>query len=317
MSGAAKLRQLLNQPGPIVAPGVYDCLSAKAAERAGFKAVFISGAALTASLLGYPDVGLQTMPEVLNQSRNIARSVDIPVTADADTGFGNALNLMRAVREFEAAGLAGMMFEDQTFPKKCGHFEGKSVIPAEEMVIKIQAAVEARTNKDFVLTARTDARATHGLEEAIRRGVMYAEAGADMIFADALLSVEDLKAFAAAVPVHVKANMQEGDGKTPMLHYDELYAMGFKMIEYSGTLQRTALKAMFDALEMLKSEGTTSALFPDRILSLPQRSELLGLAQFYELEERFYGAFAETEGSWRNNLDASANAAASSRAVPI
>ncbi len=173
MGQARRLRELLGQPGPIVAPGIYDGISARVAERAGFPAAFISGAAVTASVLGYPDVGLQTMPEILNQARNMARVVDIPMIVDIDTGYGNALNLMRAVRDFESAGLAGVFFEDQTFPKRCGHFEGKKVITVEEMAVKIKAACETRRDDDFVIIARTDSRALHGLDHAIilRRAV--------------------------------------------------------------------------------------------------------------------------------------------------
>ena len=174
INGARRLRELLSREGVLLCPGTFDCVSAKVAERAGFPVLSISGAALTASVLGYPDVGLTTMPEVLNQARNIARCVEIPVTVDADTGYGNALNAMRATREFEAAGLAGMMIEDQVFPKRCGHFEGKKVIPAEEMVIKVRAVCEARRNDDFVIIARTDARAVSGIDEAIRRAKRYA-----------------------------------------------------------------------------------------------------------------------------------------------
>lgn len=318
MSGAKKLRELLSQDGPILSPGVYDCISVKVVERAGFPAAAISGAALTASVLGYPDVGLQTMPEVLNQARNIARSVDIPVTVDADTGYGNALNVMRTVREFEAAGLAGLMIEDQTFPKKCGHFEGKNVISAEEMVIKVKAAVEARRDDNFVIMARTDARAINGLEDAIERANLYAEAGADMVFADALLSVEDMRTFAQNVKVPAKANLSDG-GKTPMLHYQEVYEMGFKVINYSGITQRSAIKNMFDCLEVLQNEGSTNSMYPNRIYDLESRSELLGLADFYDLEERLYGPLLETEGSWRQELveKARAHSKGNGRALPI
>ncbi len=305
MNGARRLRELLAQPGPILCPGVFDCVSAKIAERAGFPAASISGAALTASILGYPDVGLQTMPEVLNQARNIARSVDIPVTVDADTGYGNALNVMRATREFEAAGLAGMMIEDQTFPKKCGHFEGKNVIPAEEMVIKIKAACEARRSDDFVIIGRTDSRAIHGLDHAIERALMYCEAGADIIFVEALLSVEDMQKVAKAIPKPLKANMNDG-GKTPMVHYQELYELGFKLLNYSGMFQRAAIRSMLDVAELLKKEGTTNSVYPHRICDLTERSELLGLADFYALEERMYGPLLETEGSWRKDLEARA-----------
>ena len=301
MNGAKRLRELLAGPGPILAPGVYDCISAKVAERAGFPAAFISGAAVTASVLGYPDVGLQAMPEILNQSRNIARCADIPVLVDVDTGYGNALNVMRTVREFEAAGLAGIFFEDQTFPKRCGHFEGKQVIPSEEMVVKIKAACEARRSDDFVIIARTDSRALSGLDHAIERGCRYAEAGADIIFVEALLSVDEMKQVTEAIHVPLQANLGE-DGKTPMVPFQELYGMGFKLISYSGTLQRTAIKCMLNVLEVLKREGTSMSAFPAQICSLTERSELLGLQHFYELEERLYGPLMDTEGSWRADL---------------
>ncbi|MBU2053557.1 MAG: isocitrate lyase/PEP mutase family protein [Proteobacteria bacterium] len=302
INGAKRLRELLAQPGVLLCPGTFDCVSAKVAERAGFPVLSISGAALAASVLGYPDVGLPTMPEVLNQARNIARCVEVPVTVDADTGYGNALNAMRATREFEAAGLAGMMIEDQVFPKRCGHFEGKKVIPAEEMVIKLQAVCEARRNGDFVIIARTDARAIHGIDEAIRRALMYCEAGADMIFVEAMMDVDEMWKVAKAIPKPLKANMNDG-GKTPPVHYNELYEMGYKLINYSGMLQRTAIRAMMDVAEILKREGTTSSAYPEKICDMTERSELLGLAKFYALEERLYGKFLETEGSWRKELD--------------
>jgi carboxyvinyl-carboxyphosphonate phosphorylmutase len=302
INGARRLRELLNQEGVLLSAGTYDCVSAKVAERAGFPVLSISGAALAASVLGYPDVGLATMPEVLNQARNIARCVEVPVTVDADTGYGNALNAMRATREFEAAGIAGMMIEDQVFPKRCGHFEGKKIIPAEEMVVKIQAVCEARRNADFVIIGRTDARAIHGIDEAIRRALMYCEAGADMIFVESMMSVEEMRKVAKAIPKPLKANMNEG-GKTPPVHYNELYEMGYKLINYSGMLQRTAIRAMADVAEILKREGTTASAYPGKICDMTERSELLGLSQFYELEERLYGKFLETEGSWRKELD--------------
>ena len=317
MNGAKRFRELLVQPGPILCPGVFDCVAAKVAERAGFPAASISGAALTASILGYPDVGLQTMPEVLNQARNIARCVEIPVTVDADTGYGNALNVMRATREFEAAGLAGMMIEDQTFPKKCGHFEGKNVIPAEEMVIKIKAACEARRSDDFVIIGRTDARAIHGLDHAIERALMYCDAGADVIFVEALMSVEEMRKVAKAIPKPLKANMNDG-GKTPMVPYQQLYELGFKLINYSGMFQRAAIRAMLDVAELLKREGTTTSAYPERISDMTERSELLGLAEFYALEERLYGPLMETEGSWRKQLEARARRQdATSHRLPI
>jgi methylisocitrate lyase len=309
MSTAAKrLRELMARPGPIVAPGIYDCVSAKVAERSGFEAGLVSGAAVTASLLGYPDVGLQTMPEVLNQVRNIARSVAIPLIADIDTGYGNALNVMRAIREFENAGAAGIFFEDQVSPKRCGLFEGKSVISPEEMAVKIRAACEARRSSDFVILARTDARTTHGLEEAITRANLYVEAGADMIYVEALLSVDEMREVNRRVKGPLQANMSEGGKKTPMLSYSELHEIGFKLITYSGLLQRTAIRGMQNVLEVLQKEGSAMTMYPKYVCSLIDRSELLGLNEFYELEERLFGPLKESEKSWRTELAAAASA---------
>jgi carboxyvinyl-carboxyphosphonate phosphorylmutase len=307
VNGARRIRELLAQPGPILCPGVFDCVSAKAAERAGFPAASISGAALTASILGYPDVGLQSFSEVLNAARNIARCVNIPILADADTGYGNALNVMRATREFEAAGIAGMMIEDQTFPKRCGHFEGKKVIPAEEMVIKIKAACDARRSDDYVIIARTDSRALYGLDHAIERALKYCEAGADIIFIEALLSLEDLERVGKAIPKPLKANLVEG-GKTPIVHYRELYEMGYKLLNYSGTFQRAAIRAMLDIGALLQRDGSAASACPERMCDLAERSELLGLAEFYQLEEQLYGPLVESEGSWRDELDRLASA---------
>jgi methylisocitrate lyase len=308
MSGAKRLREMLNQPGPIIAPGVYDCITAKVVQRAGFKAAFVSGAAVTASVLGYPDVGLQTMTEILNQVRNMARCVSIPLIVDIDTGYGNALNLMRAIREYESAGTAGVFFEDQSFPKRCGHFEGKKLIPAAEMAVKIRAAREAARSDDFVLIARTDARAIEGLDAAIERANLYVEAGADVIYLEALLGEDEMRRGAREVQAPLQANMSEGSTKTPVLHFDELHAIGFKIISYSGLLQRTAVKGMQNALDVLQREGSAMSLYPDHLCSLIDRSELLGLQDFYALEERLYGPLVDSEKSWRGALDARAAA---------
>lgn len=301
-AAAARFRELMARPGAVVAPGVYDCVSAKAVQAAGFDAAFVSGAAVTASVLGYPDVGLQTMPEILGQVRNMARCVDIPLLADVDTGYGNALNLMRAVRDFEAAGVAGVFFEDQGFPKKCGHFEGKTLVPAEEMVVKIRAACEARRSRDFVIIARTDARAVEGLDSAIARGQHYAAAGADIVYVEALLGVEEMRRAVGEIPVPLQANMSEGSRKTPALPVQELAEMGFKLVSFSGLLQRTAIKGMVDALAVLRAEGSAMSLYPDRVCSLVDRSALLGLERFYALEERLYGPLLDSEKSWRSEL---------------
>jgi 2-methylisocitrate lyase-like PEP mutase family enzyme len=304
MEQARRLRELIAKPGPVIAPGVYDCLTAKLVEQGGFDAAFVSGAAVTASVLGWPDVGLQTMPEILGQVRNIARSVEIPLIVDVDTGYGNALSMMRTVREFEAAGVAGIFFEDQTFPKRCGHFEGKKLIPVEEMAVKVRAACEARRSQDFVIVARTDARALHGIEHAIERAQAYVEAGADVIYVEALLSVDEMRQAAAAIKAPLQANMSEGNTKTPVLHFDELHAIGFKIISYSGLLQRTAIRAIEKSLAVLRKEGSAMSLYPEHLASLIDRSKLLGLQRFYKLEERLYGPLVDSEKSWRSTLDA-------------
>ena len=306
MEAAQKLRALLDRPGPILAPGVYDCISAKVVERAGFDAAFVSGAAVTASVLGYPDVGLQTMPEILGQVRNMARTVGIPLLVDIDTGYGNALNMMRAVREFEAAGAAGIFFEDQTFPKRCGHFEGKKLISTDEMAVKVRAACQARRSEGFVIVARTDARALEGLAGAIARAQAYVQAGADLIYVEALLSEEEMRQAAGAIDAPLQANMSEGSGKTPVVHYELLHAIGFKIISYSGLLQRTAIRNMQNALEVLRKEGSAESLYPQHLCTLIDRSELLGLQRFYALEEALYGPLLDTEKSWRAELDARA-----------
>ena len=231
----------------------------------------------------------------------MARSVDIPLLVDVDTGFGNALNVMRTVREFESAGLAGIFFEDQTFPKRCGHFEGKKAVPVEEMVVKVKAAIEARRSDDFVIIARTDTRALYGIDHAIERSQAYVAAGADMIFVEAMLSEEEMRKVTSSIHAPLQANISE-QNKTPVLPVHTLYEMGFKLISFSGLLQRTAIRSMFNVLDVLKKEDSTMSAYPSQICSALERSELLGLQQFYELEERLYGPLIDTEGSWRKSL---------------
>jgi carboxyvinyl-carboxyphosphonate phosphorylmutase len=285
MKKTTQLRKLIEKKGIIVSPGIYDCLSAKMAESAGFKMVGITGAGLAASLLGFPDVGITSMAEVLSQTRNIVKSVDIPVFADCDTGFGNALNVFRTIREFEDAGVAGLFIEDQTYPKKCGHFEGKQLIPTEEMVKKIEAALDARRDPDLVIMARTDARAVYGLDAAVERARAYVEAGVDMIFIEAPQSVEELRKVAKAVDVPSMANMVEG-GKTPLVSIQELDEMGFKFASFSGSAQKIALNAMGELFECLKKTGRLDGVM-DKIASLSKRSELLGLHRFYDMEKKY------------------------------
>jgi len=285
MKKTTQLRKLIEQEGIIISPGIYDCLSAKMAESAGFKMVGITGAGLAASLLGYPDVGITSMAEVLNQSRNIVKSVDIPVFADCDTGFGNPLNVYRTIQEFEDAGVAGLFIEDQKYPKRCGHFEGKQLISTQEMVKKIEAARDARKDPDLVIMARTDARAVYGLDAAIERAKAYVEAGVDMIFIEAPQTVEELRIVAKAVDVPSMANMVEG-GKTPIVSVQELEEMGFKFASFSGSAQKIALSAMQELFECLKTTGRLDGVL-DKIASLSARSQLLGLQRYYDMEKKY------------------------------
>jgi carboxyvinyl-carboxyphosphonate phosphorylmutase len=285
MEKTTELRKLLGREGIVVLPGAYDCLSAKLIEAAGFNAVLVTGAGVAASILGYPDVGLATMTEVLNQTRNIVKSVNIPVFADCDTGYGNPINVHRTVREFEDAGVAGLFIEDQRWPKRCGHFEGKQLIPTEEMIEKVRAALDARRDRDLVIMARTDARAVYGLDEAIVRAKAYAQVGADMIFIEAPQSIEELKRVAKSVSVPTWANMVEG-GKTPLVSVKELEEMGFKVASFSGSAQKIAITAMQEFLTTLNKEGCIDSVL-DKIASLDVRSKLLGLREIYEMDRRY------------------------------
>jgi 2,3-dimethylmalate lyase len=289
MTKRQQFRALLAGGAPVVAPGVYDCLSAKVVERSGASAAIVTGAGIAASVLGEPDVGLVTMTEALNQTRNIARSIGIPLIADCDTGYGNPINVRRTVREFEDAGVAALFLEDQVAPKRCGHFAGKQVIEAEEMVQKLRAACEARTDADLLIIARTDARAVHGPEEAVRRARRYVEAGAEMIFVEAPHSAEELALIGKELQplgVPLMVNLVEG-GKTPLLPVDELARLGYTLVTFSGSLQKTAIKAMQELLASLHATGEVTAFYPERMVSLEERSEILGLPDYFALEQRY------------------------------
>lgn len=283
------LRELLAGPDAVVAPGVYDCLSARVAAASGAHAAIVTGAGVAASVLGTPDVGLLTMSEVLTQTRNIARSVEIPVVADCDTGYGNPINVQRTVREFESAGVAGLFIEDQVSPKRCGHFAGKQIVAAGEMVQKIRAAVDARVDEDLLLIARTDARAVDGPDEAIRRARLYVEAGAEMLFVEAPHSTDELAQIGRELRplgVPLMVNLVEG-GKTPLVPVAELSEMGFSFVSFSGSLQKTAIAAMQEVATSLLATGEVTAFYPDRMVSLEERSELLGLPEYFALERRY------------------------------
>lgn len=284
MRRTTQFRRLLEGKGMLVAPGAFDGLSARLIERAGFPLIYVTGGGITRSM-GYPDMGLLTMSEVISRVKNIVDVTEIPVLADADTGYGNALNVMRTVREFGMAGVAGIHIEDQITPKKCGHYEGKSLVSEEEMMKKIEAAREARTDPDFVIIVRTDARSVEGLEKAIRRGKRYAEAGADMIFVEAPQSVDEIRKIADSISTPLLINMFKG-GKTPLVPMSELETMGYRVAIVPSPLQLAAIYAMKELLRVLKKEGTIEP-FSERMASFKERDEIVDLPKYQELERKF------------------------------
>ena len=279
------LRQLLARKEILVAPGAYDAASAIAAARTGFEAVYMTGSGATTSLTGLPDIGLATMSEMVMKAGYMAEAVEVPLISDADTGYGNAVNVMRTVRAFERAGVAAIHLEDQVAPKRCGHVAGKQVISLEEGVGKIRAAVEARTDPDFVIIARVDSRAVNGFEDAVRRGKAYLEAGADVIFPEALESAEEFAAYARAVPAPLFANMTEF-GKSPLLSAGELERMGYKIVIFPATSFRVALKAVLDFYAELKRTGTQAG-YLDKMVSRKYLYEVIDYARFSEYERKF------------------------------
>jgi len=280
------LRNLLKRPGIIVAPGAHDASTARIIEQTGgFQAVYMTGSGAAMSLMGAPDIGLLTMTEMVTHARNMVNAVNLPVIADADTGYGNAINVARTVREYEGAGVAAIHIEDQTIPKKCGHFEGKQIVPQNEMVDKIRAAVDARRDPDFVLIARTDARAVSGFDEAITRAHAYVEAGADAIFFEAPQSLEELRIVARSINAPLLVNMDEGT-KTPLLTVQELEEMGYKIVIFPRSAPCAAAKAVQDLMQLLKETGTTGA-FSERIVTFEGRNLITGLAAYKEMERKY------------------------------
>lgn len=283
----ARLRALLAGDAIVVAPGAYDALTARLVERAGFPAVYLSGAGVSYTHLARPDLGLVTLDEMVAHASAITAAVGIPVVADGDTGFGNALNVQRTVRAYEGAGLAGIQLEDQTFPKRCGHLEGKDVVGAEEMAGKIRAAVDARRDASFVIIARTDAIATHGLAEALDRLRRYAAAGADVLFADGPNTIEELRAIPQALPRPAMANMVEG-GRTPLLTASELAALGYRLVIFPNSLVRLFARQGAALLESLRASGSTEAE-GDRMLSFEELNLLLGARDLLQSGRRYAG----------------------------
>lgn len=256
-------------------------------ERAGFEAVYLSGAGVSYTHLARPDLGLVTLDEILRRAEAICSAVNIPVLADGDTGFGNAINVQRTVRAYERAGLAGIQLEDQTFPKRCGHLDGKEVIDPNEMVGKVRAAVDARSDEDFVIVARTDAIATHGIEEALRRLRSYADAGADVLFADGPATVEDLAAIPTALPRPAMANMVEG-GKTPLVPAGELERLGYRLVIFPNSLVRLLARTGATLLAALRASGTTAGAQRD-MLSFDELNDLVGTRAVLDAGRRYSG----------------------------
>jgi 2,3-dimethylmalate lyase len=283
----ARLRELLAGPGPVVAPGAYDALSARLVEQAGFDVVYMTGFGTTASLIGRPDVGLLGGAEMVDNARRIVAAVDVPVIADADTGYGNAINVVRTVRSYEQAGVAGVHLEDQVMPKKCGHMSGKAVIGADEMVGKIGAAVAARHDPDFLVIARTDAAAVEGLDAALDRARAYADAGADLLFVEAPTSEDDIarvaRELAGVAPLVF--NWAEG-GRTPPLPLDRIAELGYALVLFPiGTLL-AATAGIRALLATLRTDGTPTAALPG-LPAFDEFTDLIGLPEVRALEERF------------------------------
>lgn len=277
-SPGALLRQRI-QDHLVILPGVYDAITARIAQKAGAEALYLSGAGVTNSLTALPDVGLLTLEEMARHAGYITSVTSIPVIADADTGYGEVLNVMRAVRELERAGLAGIHIEDQVSPKRCGHLEGKQVIEPEAMVAKIRSALRAREDPSFLIIARTDARGVLGLQDAIQRGRLYASAGADIIFPEGLESLEEFRAFREAVPGPLLANMTEF-GKTPLITAEEFRSLGYNLVIFPMTAFRVMMKAVEEAYQTLLREGSQKSL----ISRMRTRQELYDLIEYEAYE---------------------------------
>lgn len=282
---AAALRKRLAQPGIVVMPGAFNAISAKAIQAAGFEGVYVTGAGLINGVTGYPDIGLLSMPEIVQFAGYIANAVDIPVICDADTGYGEALQVMQTVQHFEQVGIAGIHLEDQVSPKRCGHLEGKQLIPIEAMQSKIAAACAARQNTDFLIIGRVDARGVTGFDDAVARAKAYVEAGADMIFPEALTSKDEFAAFAKAVNCPLLANMTEF-GKSPYLSAQDFEALGYQVVIFPMTAFRVMMKAIEEALAELKQTGTQQG-FLDRMQTRQALYQLIDYSAYDTLDKRF------------------------------
>jgi 2-methylisocitrate lyase-like PEP mutase family enzyme len=292
MIKAQRLRQLIAAPEILTMPGVFDGFSARLTEASGFAAGFISGAGISEASLGWADVGVMGLEENLRVVRALAACCAVPLMADADTGYGNAVNVHFTVRRFEMAGLAGVMIEDQVWPKRCGHMKGKEVISAEEGAQKIRAGAEARLDPDFIIMSRTDALATHGLDEVIRRLNMYAEVGADLLFADAVLTVDHISTLVRNVPKPLCVNMGFGiqqRSTTPLLSAQQLQELGVAVVIYPRLLTAAAVQGMKNAISALQESLRTGAVVdrPDLLVPFEELNKLVGMPELDRLEQRY------------------------------
>jgi methylisocitrate lyase len=284
-SKTARLRELLSQDKILLAPGAHDALTARIAEMCGFEAVYMTGAGTVNTQLGMPDHSMITLTEMVQSAARMARATTLPIVSDADTGYGGVLNVMRTVQEFQLAGIAGIHIEDQVMPKRCGHLKGKEVIPIEEMMGKIRAACHARTDPDFLIIARVDARAPLGFDEAVQRGKAYLEAGADMIFPEALESEEEFRGFARQVTAPLLANMTEY-GKTPYLTASRFQDMGYRMVIYPVSAMRVAIKAIYELFTEIRHTGTQKQSL-ERMFTRDQLYDLIDYHEMLDLEKQF------------------------------
>ena len=289
MRTTTRLRELLAAPGIVAAPGAYDCLSAAIIERAGFSAVYMTGAGTSISRVGYPDIGLTTMSEMAANAAAIANTVSVPVIADADTGYGDVLQVRRTIREYERAGVAGVHIEDQESPKRCGHLDDKRVVAKEEMVRKLHAALDAREDDDFTIIARCDALAVTGWDDALRRCEAYVEAGADVLFLEAVQTREQAAYVTSHFDVPVLYNFVE-TGKSPLLPVAELEKLGFKLVIFPISAMLAAMKTMSDLMRELRDTGTTEHAIADRMVSIHECFDTMGLTDMLALDASYAGS---------------------------
>ncbi len=280
------LRKLINnKTKPLVIPGVYDAIGAKIAQKVGFDAMFQTGYGTSATLLGMPDYGFIGAAETLDNARRISNAISVPLIVDIDTGYGNALTVRKLIQELQGAGVSGVFLEDQKWPKRCGHMKGKDVIPKEEYAEKLQSAIDAKSNKDFIIVARTDARATEGLDKAIERGNYYKKLGADVIFVEAPKSLDEMKKIGKSINAPLVANMIEG-GATPINSAAKLNKMGYKIILYPLSILYANTFATLKILHELKNKGTTIKL-KNNLVRFNQFNDIVELSKYSKIEKKY------------------------------